>query len=201
MKAIDELSQCFSKLPGIGPKSATRLVNQIIKMDKTFVKDFAQKLDTIQDKIKHCKVCGALCESEMCTICSNPTRDHETVCVVERTEDVDVMKNIPGFNGVFHVLGGVIDPTQGVSATSLNTLSLIERVKSGNVKEIVFATSPTFEGDATALYIQNTIQELLKSNGGEVKMTKLATGIPVGSSLEYLDKLTLQKSFSGRSGF
>lgn len=201
MKSIDELSQCFSKLPGIGPKSATRLVNHIIKMDRIFVKDFAEKLGSIQDKIKHCKVCGMLCESEECPICLSPTRDHATVCVVERTEDVDVMKNIPGFNGVFHVLGGVIDPTQGINAARLNITSLIERVKSGNVSEIIYATSPTFEGDSTALYIQNTIQNVLKDTGITVKMTKLATGIPIGSSLEYLDKLTLQKSFSGRSDF
>lgn len=195
MKAIDDLVQSFAKLPGLGPKSAARLVNYIIKADSAYVEEFAQRLGSIQSKIRPCSVCGAWSETEVCPVCADTTRDKSVICVVEKTEDVDTLKSIPGFRGTFHVLGGAINPVEGVQSASLNIPHLLKRIEQDDVKELVFATSPTFEGDATALYIQKLIQD----KGWDIKITKLATGIPIGSSFEFLDKITLQRSYSART--
>lgn len=193
---IDELTNSFSRLPGIGKKSAGRIVNHLLKQDDIFLLNFSHQLATLKDRIKPCSVCGSWTESDPCPICSNPLRDKSLICVVEQPQDVKTIENLGGFSGLFHVLGGVIAPLDGIGPDKLNIASLISRLHDGSVKEVILATNPTFEGDSTALYLQKILSEFT-----ELKITRLATGIPVGGDLEYADKLTLQRSFMGRTKF
>ena len=195
MTAIDELTDSFSRLPGIGKKSAGRLVNYILKADPAWIARFANQLATLQEKIHACSICGAWTESDPCPICSNPMRDQSIICVVEQPQDVATIESSHEFSGLFHVLGGVIAPLEGIGPDQLRIAQLLERVRSGSVKEVIIATNPTVEGDTTALYIQS----LLKDK--PCKVTRLASGLPVGGDLEYIDRLTLARSFIGRSGF
>ena len=190
---IDGLTQSFARLPGIGKKSATRIVNHLLKADAAFMQSFASQIAELQTRIKPCSVCGAWTEEELCPICSNPLRDSSVICVVEQAQDVATIENAGGYNGVFHVLGGVIAPLEGVGAAHLNIDSLVKRVNAGGVSEVILATNPTFEGDSTALYLNQLLRR-----SGDIKITRLATGIPVGGDLEYADKLTLARSFRGR---
>lgn len=195
MNAIDELTESFSRLPGIGKKSAGRLVNFILKADKTYVNKFATQLSTLQDKIKPCSICGTWTESDPCPICTDSLRDRSIICVVEQPQDVSTIESAHEFSGLFHVLGGVIAPLEGIGPDQLNIASLLQRIKDGSVKEIIIATNPTVEGDTTALYLQRIIQTATP----DVKVTRLASGLPVGGDLEYADKLTLARSFRGRT--
>lgn len=190
---IDGLTQSFARLPGIGKKSAARIVNHLLKADAAFMQSFASQIAELQTRIKPCSVCGAWTEEELCPICSNPLRDSSVICVVEQAQDVATIENAGGYNGVFHVLGGVIAPLEGVGAAHLNIDSLVKRVNAGGVSEVILATNPTFEGDSTALYLNQLLRR-----SGDIKITRLATGIPVGGDLEYADKLTLARSFRGR---
>ena len=190
---IDGLTQSFARLPGIGKKSAARIVNHLLKADAAFMQSFASQIVELQTRIKPCSVCGAWTEEALCPICSNPLRDSSVICVVEQAQDVSTIENAGGYNGVFHVLGGVIAPLEGVGAAHLNIDSLVKRVNAGGVSEVILATNPTFEGDSTALYLNQLLRR-----SGDIKITRLATGIPVGGDLEYADKLTLARSFRGR---
>ena len=190
---IDGLTQSFARLPGIGKKSAARIVNHLLKADAAFMQSFASQIAELQTRIKPCSVCGAWTEEALCPICSNPLRDSSVICVVEQAQDVATIENAGGYNGVFHVLGGVIAPLEGVGAAHLNIDSLVKRVNAGGVSEVILATNPTFEGDSTALYLNQLLRR-----SGDIKITRLATGIPVGGDLEYADKLTLARSFRGR---
>ncbi|MBQ0002345.1 MAG: recombination protein RecR [Treponema sp.] len=195
MNAIDELTESFSRLPGIGKKSAGRLVNYILKADKTYVNKFASQLSTLQDKIKPCSVCGTWTENDPCPICTDSLRDRSIICVVEQPQDVSTIESAHEFSGLFHVLGGVIAPLDGIGPDQLNISSLLQRTKDDSVKEIIIATNPTVEGDTTALYLQRIIQ----TASPQIKVTRLASGLPVGGDLEYADKLTLARSFRGRT--
>lgn len=194
MSVIDELTGSFSRLPGIGKKSAARIVNHLLKSDPVYMKNFARQITELQEKIKPCSVCGSWTEKDPCPICSNPLRDSSLICVVEQPQDVSTIESAGGYTGLYHVLGGVIAPLEGVGPDQLNIASLVERVKKGGVAEIILATNPTFEGDSTAMYLQRLLAEQ-----STVKVTRLATGIPVGGDLEYADKLTLARSFRGRT--
>lgn len=196
MNIIDELTGSFSRLPGIGKKSAARIVNHLLKADKIYMHNFARQLTELQEKIKPCSVCGVWTENDPCPICSNPVRDRTLICVVEQPQDVQTIEGAGGYTGLYHVLGGVIAPLEGVGPDQLNIASLVSRVQQGGISEIIIATNPTFEGDSTALYLQRLLSE-----HSEVKVTRLATGIPVGGDLEYADRLTLARSFRGRSTF
>lgn len=196
MNAIDELTDSFSRLPGIGKKSAGRLVNYILKADTTWVSRFAKQIETLQQRIKPCSICGSWTENDPCPVCSDPLRDKSIICVVEQAQDVATIENSHEFNGLFHVLGGVIAPLEGIGPSQLNIQSLVERVHNGGVKEVILATNPTVEGDTTAMYIQKIL-----SSKNVVKVTRLASGLPVGGDLEYIDRLTLARSFRGRSSF
>lgn len=197
MNAIDELTDSFSRLPGIGKKSAGRLVNYILKADSSWVKRFATQLSTLQEKIKPCSICGCWTETDPCSICSSALRDHSLICVVEQPQDVATIESSHEYNGLFHVLGGVIAPLEGIGPDQLRIAELLERVKSGDVKEVILATNPTVEGDTTALYIQR----ILLSEKPDLVVTRLASGLPVGGDLEYADRLTLARSFRGRQTF
>ncbi len=196
MTAIDELTESFSRLPGIGRKSAGRLVNYILKADASWVNRFARQLESLQQKIHACPVCGSWTEAERCSICSDVLRDHSVICVVEQPQDVNTIESVHEFTGVFHVLGGVIAPLDGIGPDQLRIAQLIERISEGDVREIIIATNPTVEGDTTALYLQRLLSQ--KEN---LKVTRLASGLPVGGDLEYADKLTLARSFRGRTQF
>lgn len=197
MNAFDELAGNFSRLPGIGKKSAIRMVNWLLKQDASYVQKFAQNLGNLQDRIKPCSVCGTWTESDPCPICSDLTRDKKQICVVEQPQDVSTIEAYGEYKGVYHVLGGLIKPLEGIGPSQLSIQPLLNRIKEGNVTEIILATNPTVEGDTTALYLNKVILELGPDN--LPKVTRLATGIPVGGDLEYIDKRTLSLSFRGRS--
>ena len=194
MNAIDELTESFSRLPGIGKKSAGRLVNYILRADAGDVKKFASQLNSLQEKIKPCSICGTWTEDDPCPICTDSLRDRSIICVVEQPQDVATIESSHEFSGLFHVLGGVIAPLEGVGPDQLNIQTLLKRLSDGSVKEVIIATNPTVEGDTTALYLQRMI-----AAAAGIKVTRLASGLPVGGDLEYADKLTLARSFRGRT--
>lgn len=195
MNALDEITESFSRLPGIGKKSAARIANHLLRADPVFMARFANQIATLQEKIRACSVCGSWTEEDPCPICSAVNRDRTLICVVEQPQDVVTIESSREFNGLFHVLGGVISPLEGMTPDKLRIQSLLERVKNEGVKEVILATNPTVEGDTTALFIQR----LLKETG--VAVTRLASGLPVGGDLEYADRLTLARSFRGRTSF
>ncbi len=192
MNAIEELADSFSRLPGIGKKSAMRISYHLLNEDPTFLHQFARELTTLHERIKRCSVCGAYTETDPCIICSDTLRDRSLLCVVEQPQDVMTIDASHEFRGQFHVLGGVIAPLEGIGPDQLSIGKLVERVKQGEIKEVIIATNPTVEGDTTALYIQR----ILAQTG--VTVSRLASGLPVGGDLEYADKLTLARSFRGR---
>lgn len=197
MNAFDELTTNFSRLPGIGKKSAIRMVNWLLKQDAVYVQKFAQNIATLQEKIKPCAVCGAWTETEYCPICSDFSRDKSQICVVEQPQDVSTIESYGEYKGTYHVLGGLIKPLEGIGPAQLSINPLLLRLRNNNVKEIIIATNPTVEGDTTALYLNKMITEAELESAP--KVTRLATGIPVGGDLEYIDKRTLSLSFRGRS--
>lgn len=195
MNALEEVAESFSRLPGIGKKSASRIANSLLKADAGFLQRFALQIATLQERIHPCSVCGAYTETDICDICSNPARERNILCVVEQPQDVQTIESSREFHGLFHVLGGVIAPLEGIGPEQLSIGALLERVKTGGVTEVILATNPTVEGDTTALYIQRQLADL------PVTVTRLASGLPVGGDLEYADKLTLARSFRGRTSF
>ena len=214
MNAFDELTNNFSRLPGIGKKSASRMVNWLLKQDASYVQKFAQNLGSLQERIKPCSICGTWTESDPCPICSNPLRDASQICVVEQPQDVSTIEAYGEYKGLYHVLGGLLRPLEGIGPAQLSIQQLITRIKNGvngalgensvinsannsAITEIIIATNPTVEGDTTALYLNKVITELNLPQ--PPKVTRLATGMPVGGDLEYVDKRTLSLSFRGRS--
>lgn len=192
MNALEELAESFSRLPGIGKKSATRIAIHLLKTDSGFLQRFAHQLTTLQERIKPCSICGAYTEVEPCAVCSNPARERNIICVVEQPQDVQTIEASREYQGLFHVLGGVISPLDGVGPENLSFGKLLERVRSGNITEVIVATNPTVEGDTTALYLQRLLADY------NLTITRLASGLPVGGDLEYADRLTLARSFRGR---
>ncbi|MDR0637283.1 MAG: recombination mediator RecR [Treponema sp.] len=192
MNAIDRLVALFSKLPGIGKKSATRLAYYILDADPSYARLLAEQLASLHTLIKRCSVCGSFTETDPCPICTDQDRDVTVICVVERPQDVRVIEESREFHGRFHVLGGLIAPLDGVSPSDLAIGSLLSRVRAEGTREVILAINPTVEGDTTALYIQKLLKE------SNLLVTRLASGLPVGGDLEYTDRLTLSRSFRGR---
>jgi recombination protein RecR len=192
MNALDRLVASFSKLPGIGKKSATRMAYHVLDADRSYARLLAEQLAGLHDAIMLCSGCGSYTETDPCPICADPSRDTSIICVVERPQDVRVIEEAREFRGRFHVLGGVIAPLEGIGPDDLSIAPLVERARSGIVREVILATNPTVEGDTTALYIQKVL------NGTGVIVSRLASGLPVGGDLEYADRLTLSRSFRGR---
>ncbi|MBQ9354318.1 MAG: recombination protein RecR [Clostridia bacterium] len=190
---LNELINQFSRLPGIGKKTAERLSFSILEQPPEYAKNFAKALTEAREKIHFCKVCQALTDLDTCQICDNPSRDHSTICVVEDPKDVMAFERMREYSGVYHVLHGVISPLDGITPDKLRIKELMSRLSSGEVKEIIMATNPTVEGEATASYISR----LVKPMG--IKVTRLAYGIPVGGDLEYADEFTLARSLEGRN--
>ena len=183
-KHLERALNEFTKLPGIGRRTALRLVLHLLKQDEAYVNSFAESLIAVKEKIHYCNICHNISDTDICEICANPLRDQSVVCVVE---------NISGaFRGLYHVLGGVISPMDGVGPSDLEIDSLIDRVASGEVKEIIFALNPTMEGDTTIFFIQRKLAQY------NVKLTTLARGVSVGEELEYTDEITLGRSITER---
>jgi recombination protein RecR len=189
--AIDRLTALFSRLPGLGKKSAGRLVYHILDTDPSYARALGEELLSFHHTIKRCTCCGSYTEFDPCPICTDPGRE-QVICVVERAQDVRVIEESREFRGRFHVLGGVIAPLEGVNPENLTIGELLVRVRREEIREVILAMNPTVEGDTTALYIQ----KVLKETG--VEITRLASGLPVGGDLEYTDRLTLSRSFRGR---
>ena len=185
----------FTKLPGIGRKTATRLVLHLLRKNADEVEGFANSITTLRNEAKYCKECHSISDTDICPICSNPLRDHSTVCVVENIQDVMAVENTMQYRGVYHVLGGVISPMDGISPSSLNIESLVNRVAEGNIKEVVLALSSTMEGDTTNFYIYRKLQQY------NVKLSVIARGISIGDELEYADEVTLGSSIVNRTPF
>ena len=185
----------FTKLPGIGRKTATRLVLHLLRKSEEEVENFSNALTTLRRDAKYCKECHSISDTDICPICANPLRDHSIICVVENIQDVMAVENTMQYRGVYHVLGGVISPMDGISPSSLNIDSLIKRVAEGEVKEVILALSSTMEGDTTNFYIYRKLAEY------DVKLSVIARGISVGDELEYADEVTLGSSIVHRRPF
>ena len=190
--AIEKLIEEFAKLPSIGKKSAQRLTLHILNLPKDEVEEFANALVKARGTIKYCSVCGNFTDTDPCAICSNPNREKDIICVVEQPKDIMTMEKVKEFNGLYHVLHGTISPMQGRGPQDIRIRELVARM-SGDVKEVIVATNPTIEGEATAMYISKILKPL------DVKVTGIAAGIPVGGDLEYADEVTLSKALEGRT--
>ena len=182
-------------MPGIGRKTATRLVLHLLRKKEDEVEGFSSSILTLKREAKYCKECHGISDSEICPICANPLRDHSTICVVENIQDVMAIENTMQYRGVYHVLGGVISPMDGISPGNLNIESLIERVAKGDVKEIILALSSTMEGDTTNFYIYRKLSQY------GVNLSVIARGISIGDELEYADEVTLGSSIVNRRPF
>jgi recombination protein RecR len=195
MTHLEQLIKLLARLPGIGPKSASRLAYHLIKTDAAYNEQLAALIETIQQRVFPCSICGSYTEVDPCPICSDPTRDTTLICVVEQPQDVITISSSGAYNGLFHVLGGALSPLEGIGPDKLDFDRFIKRIEGGNFKEVIIATNPTEEGDTTAMYLKH----LLK--GKEIAITRLAAGLPIGGDLEYADRLTLARSLRGRVDF
>jgi recombination protein RecR len=193
---LEKSVQEFSKLPGIGRKTALRLVLNLLRRDEDDVLQFTETIARMRQEVKHCHVCHNISDNDVCPICSDPRRDASTICVVENIQDVMAVENTQQYQGLYHVLGGVISPMDGVGPADLEIDSLVERVREGGVKEVILALSSTMEGDTTNFYIFRKLAPFT-----DVKLSIIARGISVGDELEYTDEVTLGRSILNRTPF
>ena len=193
---LERAVQEFAKLPGIGRKTALRLVLHLMRQDEDDVLSFSEAIATMKREVKYCKTCHNISDSETCPICSDARRDASTICVVENIQDVMAVENTQQYNGLYHVLGGVISPMDGVGPANLEIGSLVERVARGGIKEVILALSSTMEGDTTNFYIFRKLAPYT-----DVKLSIIARGISVGDELEYTDEVTLGRSILNRTPF
>lgn len=189
---LDELTEHFRRLPGIGSKSAQRLAFHLLNMPKEEALAFADSIRKAKESVRSCRVCQNLTEGEICPICSDPGRNRELICVVESPSDVMAIEKTGEFKGTYHVLHGAISPMNGIGPGDLKIKELLARISAGTVTELIIATNPTVEGDATAIYLSRLIRPI------GVKTTRLAFGLPVGGELEYADELTLSRALENR---
>lgn len=194
-KLLENAVNEFAKLPGIGKKTALRLVLHLLKKDVLEVQRFSRALTQLREEVKHCRICRNISDADICNICNNPSRDSRTVCVVENIRDVMSIENTQQYRGVYHVLGGIISPMDGIGPADLEIDSLIRRVQDREIDEVIFALSTTMEGDSTNFYIFKKIKE------GHVKITTLARGVSIGDEIEYTDEVTLGRSIVNRMLF
>lgn len=190
--AIQRLIDAFSKLPGIGPKGAQRIAFYILGADEREAADLADAITEVKAKVKFCEVCGNVCETSPCPVCLDPRRDRSMICVVEEPKDVMSIERTREYHGLYHVLGGAINPMANVGPNELNIPKLLERLGDGSVTEVILALDPNIEGEATTTYLSRLLGQV------GIKVTRLASGLPVGSDLEYADEITLGRALSGR---
>jgi recombination protein RecR len=189
---VQELIDELGRLPGIGPKSAQRIAFHIVQTENFDVSHLAEVLLTVRDKVRFCEVCGNVSEEATCSICRDPRRNPALICVVEEAKDVVAIERTREFRGLYHVLGGAISPIDGVGPDDLRIRQLMTRLADGTVQEVIIATDPNLEGEATATYLSRLLQTL------EIRVSRLASGLPVGGDLEYADEVTLGRAFEGR---
>ena len=192
---LENAINAFSTLPGIGRKTALRMVLHLLRQKETDVEQFAESIAQARKQIKYCKVCHNISDNDICDICNNPKRDQTTICVVETIKDVISIENTAQYKGLYHVLGGIISPMDGVGPNDLEIESLIQRVASGKIKEVLFALSTTTEGDTTNFYL------FRKLSPYNIKITTIARGVAIGDELEYTDEITLGRSIINRITF
>lgn len=185
----------FASLPGIGRKTALRLVLHMLRQNVEDVEKFSSALVTLRKEVKHCKVCHNISDEEVCAICSDPKRDSETVCIVENIKEVMVIENTAQYKGLYHVLGGIISPIEGIGPADLEIESLVKRISEGKVKEVIFALSTTMEGDTTNYYIYKKLKPY------NIKVSMIARGVSIGDEIEYADEITLGRSIVNRMPF
>jgi recombination protein RecR len=191
-ESVEQLAAQFSQLPGIGRKTAYRLALYILKMEREEVMTLAKALVNVKDKVRYCSVCSNITENDPCGICSNPKRDRTVICVVEEPSDVLALEKTNEFRGLYHVLGGVLSPLDGIGPDELRIKELLTRVSASPVDEIILAMNPNVEGEATTLYLSKLLKPLV------YRVTRVARGLPVGSDLEYADEATLSRALEGR---
>ncbi len=191
IEPIGRLINEFSRLPGVGKKTAQRYAYKIVDMSETEARAFAEAIINVKQKVRYCKICGNFTEGDVCEICKR--RDPSVICVVKEPRDASAIEKLHEFKGVYHVLHGVIDPMEGVGPNDIRIRELLARLREGNVKEVIIATNPDVSGDATAMYIARLVNPL------GVKVTRLAHGIPVGSEIEFTDDVTLSRAFAERN--
>jgi recombination protein RecR len=192
---IQDLIDELGRLPGVGPKSAQRIAFHIIQSDRVDVTRLAEVLKTVKERVKFCSICGNISEEELCKICRDPRRDKTSICVVEESKDVLAIEKTREFKGSYHVLGGAISPIDGVGPENLRIKELMTRLAKTTISEVIIATDPNLEGEATATYLTRLIKPL------GVKVSRLASGLPVGGDLEYADEITLGRAFEGRRSY
>jgi len=192
---IQDLIDELGRLPGVGPKSAQRIAFHIIQSDRVDVTRLAEVLKTVKERVKFCSICGNISEEELCKICRDPRRDKTSICVVEESKDVLAIEKTREFKGTYHVLGGAISPIDGVGPENLRIKELMTRLAETTISEVIIATDPNLEGEATATYLTRLIKPL------GVKVSRLASGLPVGGDLEYADEITLGRAFEGRTSY
>lgn len=192
--SLKRIIDCFKKLPGIGEKTAERLAFALLDSSKEQMTIFSDSIIDIRDNICYCSVCGNISDSEICSICSSSVRDDSIVLVVEKSKDILSFEKIGVFKGKYHVLNGLISPIDNIGPNDINLNSLISRVKNGNIKEIIFALKPSIEGETTLQYIKKLLYEV----SNNVKVSKLAIGVPIGADMEYIDSLTLELAIDER---
>ena len=189
---VQELIDELGRLPGIGPKSAQRIAFHIVQTEQFDVSRLAEILMTVREKVRFCEICGNVAEQATCSICRDPRRDPTLICVVEEAKDVVAIERTREFRGLYHVLGGAISPIDGIGPDELRIRQLMQRLADGTVVEVIIATDPNLEGEATATYLSRLLTTL------EIRVTRLASGLPVGGDLEYADEVTLGRAFEGR---
>ena len=192
---IQDLIDELGRLPGVGPKSAQRIAFHIIQSDRVDVSRLAEVLKTVKERVKFCTTCGNISEEELCRICRDPRRDNTSICVVEESKDVIAIEKTREFKGKYHVLGGAISPIDGIGPENLRIRELMQRLAETEIAEVIIATDPNLEGEATATYLTRLIKPL------GIKVSRLASGLPVGGDLEYADEVTLGRAFEGRRSY
>ena len=192
---IQDLIDELGRLPGVGPKSAQRIAFHIIQSDRVDASRLAEILKTVKERVKFCTTCGNISEEELCRICKDPRRDNRSICVVEESKDVLAIEKTREFKGKYHVLGGAISPIDGIGPENLRIKELMTRLAQTQINEVIIATDPNLEGEATATYLTRLIKPL------GVKVSRLASGLPVGGDLEYADEITLGRAFEGRRSY
>jgi len=197
-KSVQNLIDEFSKLPGIGPKTAARLVFYLLKKPKSDVRSFGRAVNELLENLKYCSSCFSITDAEICEICSDNNRQREIIAVIEEPLDIVAIEKSGAYQGLYHVLGGAISPIDGIGPGDLRIRELLDRLKNNpKIKEVILATNPSLEGEATAVYLKTQIEKL----GRDFEVTRIARGLPVGGDLEYADEITLSRSLEGRKKY
>lgn len=190
--SLKNLVDNFKNLPGIGSKTAERLAFSMLDFDKNYLTNFSNAIIEVRDKIGRCDICGNISDGSLCSVCSNSNRDFSTIFVVEKTKDIVLFEKLGVYKGVYHVLNGLISPLDGIGPDDINLSDLLSRIDSGNVKEIILALKPSIEGETTMQYIRKVL------SNSDIKVSKIATGVPIGTDMEYIDSLTLEMAIDER---